>query len=199
MKVAVAVVGDTGVGKTCMLLAYLTGRFPSNCPEGSVDWHSEFDHLTRHPVQVVIGDVEVNITLVDTVGLDEYQKLRAVVCASADVYLVCFDVTKPATLERVRHHWIPEIREYNSVAPFVLVATKCDERIAAQIEGRSSRDTVSFSQARSAGQELGAITYCECSARNLTGLKKIFEEAAAAGLKKAYPDGMDKKNGCVLA
>lgn len=138
-------------------------------------------------------------TSIFSVLQDEYQKLRAVVCASADVYLVCFDVTKPATLERVRHHWIPEIREYNSVAPFVLVATKCDERIAAQIEGRSSRDTVSFSQARSAGQELGAITYCECSARNLTGLKKIFEEAAAAGLKKAYPDGMDKKNGCVLA
>jgi GTPase SAR1 family protein len=64
---------------------------------------------------------------------DEYQKLREKVCASADVYVVCFDVTSPASLERVKDQWVPEIRGYSTTAPFVLVATKCDERIKAQV------------------------------------------------------------------
>ena len=54
-------------------------------------------------------------------------------CSSADVYVVCFDAASPASLERVRDQWLPEIRGYNSTAPFVLVATKCDERIKAQV------------------------------------------------------------------
>ena len=64
---------------------------------------------------------------------DEYQKLREKVCAHADVYLVLYDIGNPSSLERVRDQWIPEIKGYNSSAPFVLVANKSDERIKAQV------------------------------------------------------------------
>ncbi|KAK7469626.1 hypothetical protein BaRGS_00036355 [Batillaria attramentaria] len=199
-SLVVAVVGDGGVGKTCMLLAYMSGKFPTGHVQGAMDWHSEFDHLTRHPVHLKQDGVEVSMTLVDTVGMDEYQKLREKVCASADVFIVCFDVTNPGTLERVKDHWVPEIRSYNASAPFVLVATKVDERIKAQIEGKPSSATVSFSHAKSVAQDLNAHTYCESSARNLTGLKKVFEEAAVAGLQNALPGSMDgKRDSCVVS
>ncbi|XP_076441613.1 cdc42 homolog [Babylonia areolata] len=198
-SVVVAVVGDVGVGKTCLLLAYLSGKCPSDYLQGPVDWHSEFDHLTRHPVKLEQDGVEVSMTLVDTCGLDEYQKLREKVCVSADAFLVCFDVTCPTSLERVKDQWLPEIRKYNSAAPFVLVATKCDERIKAQIEGKPSSATVSFSQAKAMAQELGAKNYCESSAKNATGLKKVFEEAAQAGLQNAFPGGVDRRTSCVVS
>lgn len=199
-SLAVAVVGDSGVGKTCMLLAYLSGKFPTGELTGAMDWHSEYAHLTRHPLHVQQDGVEVIMTLVDTVGTDEYQKLREKVCASADVYIVCFDVANPASLERVRDHWVPEIRAYNSSAPFILVATKVDERIKAQIEGKPSSATVSFSHAKSVAQDLSAHTYCESSAKNLTGLKKVFEEAAVCGLQNAVPGSVGgKRDSCVVS
>lgn len=198
-NVSAAVVGDGAVGKTSLVLAFLSGKYPSDYLPGPVDWHSEFDHLTRHPVKLEQEGVEVNLAIVDTCGLDEYQKLREKVCASADVYIVCFDVTSHASLERVREQWLPEIRGYNASAPFVLVATKCDERIKAQIEGKPTSATVSFGEAKTLAQDLGAHTYCECSAKNMTGLKKVFEEAALAGLHTAFPEGVDKHGGCVLS
>ena len=40
VSVAVALVGDGGVGKTCLLLSYLSGRCPSEYLPGPADWHS---------------------------------------------------------------------------------------------------------------------------------------------------------------
>ncbi|KAL8615527.1 hypothetical protein ACOMHN_028190 [Nucella lapillus] len=195
----VAIVGDVGVGKTCLLLSYLSGKYPTQHLEGPADWHSEYDHLTRHPVKVEQDGVEVSMSLVDTCGLDEYQKLREKMCPSADAFVICFDVTSPTSLERVKDQWLPEIKEYNSAAPFVLVATKCDERIKAQIEGKPSSATVSFSQAKALAQELGAKTYCESSAKNMTGVRKVFDEAALASLQNAFPGGVDKRSSCVVS
>ena len=68
-----------------------------------------------------------------------------------------------------------------------------------QIDGKPSSATVSFAQGRTAAQSLGTTHYCECSAKNLTGLKKVFEEAVLAGIHSAYPDGMDKQAGCIIS
>jgi len=39
-SVAVAVVGDGGVGKTCLVLSYLSGKYSSEYLPGPADWHS---------------------------------------------------------------------------------------------------------------------------------------------------------------
>lgn len=68
------------------------------------------------------------------------------------------------------------------------------------MEGKPTSATVSFAQAKAAAQEMGAHTYCETSAKNKTGLKKVFEEAATAGVKNALPPKTgDEQNGCVVS
>ena len=39
-SIVVAVVGDGGVGKTCLMLTYLSGKYPSQSLPGPADWHS---------------------------------------------------------------------------------------------------------------------------------------------------------------
>ena len=68
-----------------------------------------------------------------------------------------------------------------------------------QIEGKPTSATVSYAQAKAMAQSLGAHTYCESSAKNMTGLKKVFEEAAAAGLQHAFPGGLDKHSSCAVS
>lgn len=38
---------------------------------------------------------------------DEYEKLREKVCCSADVFVLCFDVARPETFERIKYQWLP--------------------------------------------------------------------------------------------
>ena len=68
-----------------------------------------------------------------------------------------------------------------------------------QIEGKPTSATVSFSQAKAMAEELGAYNYCESSAKNMTGLRKVFQDAATAGLQNAFPEGVDKRNSCVVS
>ena len=47
--------------------------------------------------------------------------------------------------------------------------------------------------------ELGAFNYCESSAKSMTGMKKVFQDAATAALQNAFPEGVDKRNSCVVS
>ena len=78
------VVGDGAVGKTCMLMSYTSGKFPSEyMPTGKfqftfrVNWHSYhyilvFDNYT---VTVEVDDYPYSLGLFDTAGQDDYDRI----------------------------------------------------------------------------------------------------------------------------
>ena len=43
-------------------------------------------------------------------GQEDYDRLRPLSYPQTDVFLVCFSVESPTSLENVKHKWIPEIR-----------------------------------------------------------------------------------------
>ena len=75
----------------------------------------------------------------------------------------------------------------------ILVGTKLDLRD--DIDTISKQKPITREQGMSKAKEIGAKIYLECSARNKTGLKAIFEEAARA----AKSSGKSKKSGCILS
>ena len=65
MKVKCVVVGDESVGKTSMIIAYLTARFL----EGSIP--SAFNN---HLANVLVDGQQVDLELVDTMGHEDYDR-----------------------------------------------------------------------------------------------------------------------------
>ncbi|XP_066946718.1 ras-related protein ced-10-like [Macrobrachium rosenbergii] len=163
----IVAVGDGAVGKTSLLLAYTQGVFdPQYIP-------TVFENYA--------GDIELdgkkyNFTLWDTAGQEGFDRCRVLCYQGASVFLVCFSIDNPNSLENVRQVWLPEVRkECGDTVPTLLVGTKSDLRNSSQ-----ATNTVKAAEGRKVAKSLKMAGYVECSAKELNNLKQVFSEAVQA-------------------
>lgn len=67
-------------------------------------------------------------TRVNCLLQEDFNKLRVLSYINSDVFLVCFSVNNPETLDNAEECWVPELRGYMPNTPFVLVGTQTDVR-----------------------------------------------------------------------
>ena len=79
-------------------------------------------------VNLTAGDQTIELGLWDTAGQEEYDRLRPLSYANANVFLVCFSVVNPVSFENVTTKWYPEVIHFCPDVPQILVGTKLDLR-----------------------------------------------------------------------
>jgi small GTP-binding protein len=173
-------IGDGAVGKTCMLISYATDSFPSKYIP------TIFETYT---VKLMAGGKQVALTLWDTAGQEDYDRLRILSYPQTDIFLICFSLDSRVSFENVRSKWRPEVSLHAPSVPVILVGTKLDLR-------ESSGDCITNAEGESLKTEIGAIKYLECSALTRSGLKQIFDEAIICVLNNRRRPR--KKSGCSL-
>lgn len=172
------VVGDGNVGKTCLLIAYTTGKFPTKYVPTVFD---------NYAASVTIAEKYYTLSLFDTAGQEAYDRLRPLAYPSTDIFIVCFSTVWPDSLTNVRNNWVKEIDHYCPETPFMLIGTKIDLRNDPKtIESlaKSRQHPINSIEGETAAKELKAVNYLECSALEQKGLKEIFDEAIAAATGK---------------
>ncbi len=116
---------------------------------------------------------------------EEYDRLRILAYPGTDVFLVCFSVMSPDSLQNVVEKWLPELRYQAPKAPLILVATKVDLRdnvIALQQLQKKRQKPVSTEEGHKFAKKHKFDIYVECSALTQKGLKNVFDEAILAVL-----------------
>jgi small GTP-binding protein len=169
-------VGDCGVGKTSLLLAYTTdaGSFTIR----------EYVPTVLAPgcsVELVVDDTPVSLGLCDTVGHSDYECDRLPDSSHyphTDVFLVCVSIASPVSFESARAKWSAELAHHCPEAPKLLVGTKADLRFG----GGETAAVVPPEQGDRLAKEIGAAAYVECSALTQHGLKNVFDEAVRLAL-----------------
>jgi len=81
------------VGKTCMLIAYSQGSFPSDYVP------TVFDTYTA---TVMVDNTILELTLWDTAGQEAYDRLRPLSYPGSNVVLVCFSIANPNSYQNVK-------------------------------------------------------------------------------------------------
>ncbi|NXN10297.1 RHOF protein, partial [Indicator maculatus] len=193
-EVKVVVVGDGGCGKTSLLVAFARGDFPK------VYVPTVFEKYTA---SIQAGGKPVKIHLWDTAGQEDYDRLRPLSYANANVVLICFDVTSPNSYENILTKWHPEVNHFCKGAPVLLVGCKIDLRRDQEVLAKlqeSCLEPISYQQAKAMARQVRAVSYLECSARYQENVEDIFVRACGAALHAARRSQRQKRprRGCVL-
>ncbi|XP_060068950.1 cdc42 homolog [Ylistrum balloti] len=181
-------IGDTGVGKSSLAARVSNRTFKTDYTPTLFD---------NYAATVTVDDKPYHLSLFDTAGKEDYNKLRVLSYINSDVFLVCFSVTNPESLENAEVCWVPELRQYMPDTPFVLVGTQTDIRA----KKGNTRDQVvrssviSAKQASEVANRMGAVSYIECSAMTGEGVEDLTAEIIL-GAHRAWETKCTKKTKC---
>jgi len=171
------IVGDSSCGKTCLYYMFVTDRFP-------------VEHVPRlfdggYVGHINVDDKTVELAFWDTIGDEEYDRLRPVSYQFTDVIVMCFAIDSPESLANVLKKWASEVRHFCPNVPIILVGNKKDLRN----DGNTKRELSKMKQEPVKSEEgslickrIKAYGYLECSAKTREGVRDVFTTAARAAL-----------------
>jgi small GTP-binding protein len=161
--IKLVVVGDGAVGKTCLLVVYAKGTFPTEYVPTVFE---------NYKTKVTVAGVDYNVQLWDTAGQEELENVRVLSYPNTDCFILCFSVADRGSFENCRNKWFEEVKtqhgEGNPI--YMVVGTKTDLRTSAE-------NAVSAQEGRALAQQAGAFAYVECSAMMNENVKEVFDKA----------------------
>ncbi|XP_034243308.1 ras-related protein Rab-37 isoform X1 [Thrips palmi] len=126
----VMLLGDSGVGKTCLLVRFQNGFFLSGnfISTVGVDFRNKL---------VTVDSVKVKLQIWDTAGQERFRSVTHAYYRDAHALLLLYDVTNKTSFDNIRA-WLGEIREYaQDDVVIMLLGNKadCSERVVRREDG----------------------------------------------------------------
>ena len=165
------VVGDGCVGKTCLLIQYTQGSFPTEYVP------TVFDNFEA---DVLIEGMKVNYSLWDTAGQEGYKRIRCLSYPNTDIFIIGYSIADHNSFINVQERWLPELRHFSPTTKFIIVGLKSDLRNEqGTIDDLSGLglSLITPEQGASLAKREGALNYYECSALTGAGIKEVFNSA----------------------
>ena len=187
----VVLLGDSGVGKTCIISRYISGTFDENSATTN-----GASYCSKNVNYEKLGK-NLLLDIWDTAGQEKYKALTKFFYKDAAVCILVYDITRKETFDNLKNFWYSQLKE-NSGSNVVLgvAGNKCD---------LYESEEVKESEARQFAEEIGAI-FELTSAQNNTGINELFFEVGNKYLDPNFkpskdednPDGKNDNNKIVL-
>ncbi|XP_042907676.1 ras-related protein Rab-37 [Parasteatoda tepidariorum] len=157
----VMLVGDSGVGKTCLLVRYKDGAFLSGVFISTVG----IDYRNK---VVNVDDTKVKLQIWDTAGQERFRSVTHAYYRDAHALLLLYDVTNKSSFDNTRA-WLGEINEYaQDDVVIMLIGNKADS---------NSERQVMYEDGERLAKEYG-VTFMETSAKTGTNVELAFMAVA---------------------
>ena len=148
--------GDSSVGKTSILLKYISNKFDeSSISTMGVDYKDKIIDYNKFKIRLQIWD---------TSGEEKFRSITKNFYRNADGLLVVFDLTKKESFHNVGS-WINEAEENNDKLKIILIGNKLDLK-----DGRIVTIDVAKKFA-----EKNNLKYIETSAKDGTNINESFQ------------------------
>lgn len=181
MHLKLLMLGDTGVGKTCMLQTYVYDTFsPTFITTIGIDFkikHQEID------------GTKLKLQIWDTAGQERFRTITVSYFKGAHGIILMYDVTDRETFDSIAH-WLAQIKEHaDAQVNVVLVGNKCDIADKRQVE-------------TSEGQQLAdeyKLKFFETSAKANTRVDETFTAIASETRERLLKQESEGTSGIKLS
>jgi len=163
------IIGDMGVGKSCLLHQFTEKKFMADCPHTiGVEFGTRI---------IEVSGQKIKLQIWDTAGQERFRAVTRSYYRGAAGALMVYDVTRRSTYNHLSS-WLTDARNLtNPNTVIFLIGNKCD--LEAQ------RD-VTYEEARQFADENG-LMFVEASAKTGDGVEEAFLETA----RKIYQNIQD--------
>ena len=170
-NVKVVLLGDSGVGKTCLITRYISETFEQNTASTNgasyASKNVNYDKLKK----------TITLDIWDTAGQEKYKALTKFFYKDAAIAILVYDITQKQSFESIKSYWYEQVKE-NGEKTVVLgiVGNKSD---------LYEQEEVPENDAREFAQSIGAI-FALTSAKMNTGVDALFEDAGNKYLDPSF-------------
>ncbi|KAH7278178.1 hypothetical protein KP509_38G028200 [Ceratopteris richardii] len=152
-------IGDSGVGKSSLLLRFTSDTFDDLSPTIGVDFKLKL---------MTLRGKKLKLTVWDTAGQERFRTLTSSYYRGAQGIILVYDVTRRDTFTNLSDIWLKEVEMHSTNQDCIkmLVGNKVDkdqERVVTKQEG------IAFAR------QYGCL-FLECSAKTRLNVEKCFEE-----------------------
>lgn len=160
-------VGDSGVGKSCLLLRFVDDKFnPSFITTIGIDFKIK---------TIELNGAKIKLQIWDTAGQERFRTITTAYYRGAMGIIIVYDVCDQNSFDRVET-WYKTVQQHaKDDAQVIIVGNKCDEE-----EGR----VISTQQGEQLAESLG-VPFIEASAKTGVNVSDVFYKLSELILEKS--------------
>ena len=175
--------GETAVGKTCLIDRFVNNKFKPNFVSTMVGCYSSkdifYEKLNR----------KIKFEIWDTAGQEDYRSINKIFYQNASVAILVFDITRKGTFEELKNYWYREVRDNSPQDCIIAIAANKSDLY--EYEEVSNEEGKQFA-------EKEKILYKQTSAAKGIGINELFEEIGAELLKPENIEDFDRKTSIAI-
>ena len=174
----VVLVGESGVGKTCIISRFISGAFDFN-----VSSTNGASYASKNVQYDKLGK-SLLLDVWDTAGQEKYRSLTKFFYKDAKVAIMVYDITRQNSFDSLTNYWYKEVKEHGPENIVLGIAgNKCD---------LYEQEEVNENEARDFAKKIGAI-FALTSAQNNSGINELFRDVGNKYLDPNFQQKLEEE------
>ena len=155
----VVLLGESGVGKTCIISRFINNTFE----EGLMSTNGA-SYASKSATFPEYGNRTIKLEIWDTAGQEKYRALNQIFYKDASICVLVYDISNKNSFKAIQEYWFQQVKDS---APknivLGLAGNKCD----------LDKEEVSEEEARNLAKEMNAIFELTSASKNI-GIDQFF-------------------------
>ena len=178
IELKVVLVGESGIGKTCIIHQYLEKQFD---PNTQTSMPGTYLHKFLN-----VNKKKISLDIWDTAGQETYKSIVKNFYKNVSIGILVYDITLSESFQQLKDYWYEE-----------LVSVNDDSMVLAIVGNKSDlmeNEAVSQQEAEEYANNVGAV-FQLTSAKENFGIEELFENCTKKYLEKNYSKQNNQKKG----
>ena len=166
----VVLLGESGVGKTCIIAQFTNGKFDANTVTSLT---AQFIRKTME----FADDKRIIFDIWDTAGQEKYRSLAKIFYKDAKAIVLVYDITSKDSFVQMKEYWYEQIKQQGNKDVIIAVAANKGDLYEKRV--------ISNEEGEEFAKQIGAI-FATTSAKDDSGILELFQNLGRKIMDPTY-------------